>query len=306
MAASPLALSRHPFRSLLVATDLSSSAQAPLERAFRLPLTPDAVVHVLHVVEVPPTPATELERHVALHETAKRSRRDDAHVNTIPTVLRGDPATEIDLHARLTDAELIIVGRGGAESGEAVGLTTTAVLSAVDRPVLVVGTEPSGESYRAPLVAVELDMVSADLLVLTSRVVPKDLPEVRLVHVFAASFEGTRGLMGNSLNRWGERFRTQAQARLDELVTALPESTIAWHTHVAHGDPAIVVPKQARDLAADLVVLGTHRRTGVARWVLGSVASEILRRVSCDALIVPAPDQERAFPPRLPLSSQQA
>lgn len=306
MPASPLSLSRFPFRSLLVATDMSPSAEAALARAFHLPLTPDATIHLLHVAEGALTPDLEQGRQIALHHAVKRSLGTAPHVNTVPALLRGDPAIEIDLHARLVDAELLVVGRGGPANGGGVGPTTTAVLAAVDRPVLVVGAIPPEGAYQAPLVAVDLDLVSADLLVLTSRVVRRDLPEVRLLHAFAASFEGRKGLTGTELNRWGEKFQKDAQARLDEIVAALPGSSIAWRTQVAHGDPAAVVRAQARQLAADLIVLGTHQRTGLTRWLAGSVADEVLQSVACDVLILPVPNQERGFPPRLPLSSQQA
>lgn len=306
MPASGVSLSRFPFRSVLVATDMSPSAEAALARAFHLRLTPDATVHVVHVAEGPLTPDAEQGRNIALHRLVKHARGNASQVNAIPALLRGDPATEIDLHARLVDAELIVVGRGGPANGGGVGPTTTAVLGAVDRPVLVVGAASSDGAYRAPLVAVELDLVSADLLVLTSRVVRRDVPEVRLLHAFAASFEGKKGLTGTELNRWGEKFQKDAQGRLDEIVAALPESSIAWRTHVAHGDPAAVVRAQAGQLAADLVVLGTHQRTGLTRWLAGSVADEVLRSVSCDVLILPVPNQDRGFPPRLPLSVQQA
>lgn len=57
---------------------------------------------------------------------------------------------------------------------------------------------------------------------------------------------------------------------------------------VVPGEPAASVLRSARDLRADLIVLGTHRRGGVARWLLGSTAESVVRRAPCPVLVVPA------------------
>jgi nucleotide-binding universal stress UspA family protein len=63
--------------------------------------------------------------------------------------------------------------------------------------------------------------------------------------------------------------------------------TVPAETVVMSGDPARTVLEQARALEADLVVLGTHGRSGFERLVLGSVAEKVLRRATCPVLTVP-------------------
>jgi universal stress protein A len=53
------------------------------------------------------------------------------------------------------------------------------------------------------------------------------------------------------------------------------------------GYPAEVVRNKATNLSADLLILGTHGRTGLNRLVIGSVAETILRHVNCKTLIIP-------------------
>ena len=48
------------------------------------------------------------------------------------------------------------------------------------------------------------------------------------------------------------------------------------------GDPATVIA----ETSADVVILGTHGRTGLTRLVMGSVAEEVLRRAPCPVLTV--------------------
>ena len=56
---------------------------------------------------------------------------------------------------------------------------------------------------------------------------------------------------------------------------------------VLNGPPARAIVSYARRHAVDLIVMGTHGRTGVSRAVLGSVAEAVVRRASCRVLTVP-------------------
>lgn len=61
-------------------------------------------------------------------------------------------------------------------------------------------------------------------------------------------------------------------------------------THVLlEGDPADEIVRYGRDAGIDLIVMGTHGRTGVERLVLGSVAERVLRDASCSVLVVKLP-----------------
>jgi nucleotide-binding universal stress UspA family protein len=55
------------------------------------------------------------------------------------------------------------------------------------------------------------------------------------------------------------------------------------------GDPASEIVRYGRDNGADLIVMGTHGRTGVERMLLGSVAEKVLRDASCSVLVVKLP-----------------
>jgi universal stress protein A len=59
-------------------------------------------------------------------------------------------------------------------------------------------------------------------------------------------------------------------------------------TRILAGQPALEVTQAAREAGCDLVVVGTHGRSGVKRLVLGSVAERIVREAHCDVLVVRA------------------
>ncbi|MFQ5530430.1 MAG: universal stress protein, partial [Gemmatimonadota bacterium] len=59
-------------------------------------------------------------------------------------------------------------------------------------------------------------------------------------------------------------------------------------------DPAHTIVAFASEQPIDLIVMATHGRTGVGRWLMGSVTSKVLRASSVPVVVVPAP-KRRAF-----------
>jgi nucleotide-binding universal stress UspA family protein len=56
-------------------------------------------------------------------------------------------------------------------------------------------------------------------------------------------------------------------------------------SHVAQGVPAEMIVQIASDLDADLIVVGTHGRRGVKRFMLGSIAEKVVRLATCPVLV---------------------
>lgn len=56
--------------------------------------------------------------------------------------------------------------------------------------------------------------------------------------------------------------------------------------HYLEGDPADEVLRYADEGGFDLIVVGSHGRTGLSRMLMGSVAEEIVRRAECPVLVV--------------------
>jgi nucleotide-binding universal stress UspA family protein len=75
---------------------------------------------------------------------------------------------------------------------------------------------------------------------------------------------------------------------------------VVLDAEVRQGFPAGEIDAYAREISADLIVLGTHGRSGVERLVLGSVAERVMRRAPCPVLTVPA-GQPDAVPAGGPL-----
>ena len=75
----------------------------------------------------------------------------------------------------------------------------------------------------------------------------------------------------------------------DELVGRVPENLRAkvnLEAVVAVGIPVIEIIDTAKEKAADVIVMGTHGRTGLAHVIMGSVAENVVRRSPCPVLTV--------------------
>jgi nucleotide-binding universal stress UspA family protein len=57
---------------------------------------------------------------------------------------------------------------------------------------------------------------------------------------------------------------------------------------LSHGPPAIAVTDFAREMSNNLVAMTTHGRSGVGRWILGSVADRVIRHSGGPVLVVRA------------------
>ncbi|MGB8412511.1 MAG: universal stress protein [Candidatus Binatus sp.] len=65
--------------------------------------------------------------------------------------------------------------------------------------------------------------------------------------------------------------------QLEKLARERIPAAVRCESHVTTGDPAEQVLETARDLDADLIVMGTHGRKGLGHLVLGSVAERVVR-----------------------------
>ena len=62
--------------------------------------------------------------------------------------------------------------------------------------------------------------------------------------------------------------------------------------HVAVGVPFVEIVRHARESEADLIVMGSHGRTGIEHLMIGSVAERVVRKASCSVLVVRTPEKK--------------
>ena len=80
--------------------------------------------------------------------------------------------------------------------------------------------------------------------------------------------------------------RKAAQEQLRQIHPADPKLSIEHR--LEEGDPAMLILEVAKECKCDLIVMGTHGRTGLSRLLMGSVAEKVLRGALCPVMTVKA------------------
>jgi nucleotide-binding universal stress UspA family protein len=80
--------------------------------------------------------------------------------------------------------------------------------------------------------------------------------------------------------------QADAEARAKEFVGKNQRGTVAVETQVMVGEPFADICQSAAQGQADLIIMGSHGRTGLSHVLLGSVAERVVRHAPCPVLVV--------------------
>lgn len=82
--------------------------------------------------------------------------------------------------------------------------------------------------------------------------------------------------------------RDEAERYLGGIAERLRERGVNVETIVVAGEPARVLIEEAEPQHADLIILSTHGRSGLGRWIYGSVADQVMRTATVPVLLIPS------------------
>jgi len=125
------------------------------------------------------------------------------------------------------------------------------------------------------------------------------LHRARIVLVHAQSDDAPMAEVDNDmLKQLGEvsaAVRAEAAVRIADRLGQIQALGLEADVISRVGPPSDILAAAANERAAELIVLGTHGTTGIARFLLGSVASETIRAAPCDVLVCRGPTLRAAF-----------
>ena len=314
------------FERILIPLDGSPRAELILSQVGRILGREDAEILLLRVVTFLPsfesvdmTPILRAEREAAqayLHELARRFHDSGAKVHA--RVEQGPPAeTILDVAAR-EGATLIAMtthGRGGLASW-AMGSVAEKVARAADIPVLLVRSFRRGPTedlepavpqelpFRRILVPVDGGPTSAAVVTPAEKLGQLYGSEALVLHVRPPYVPPGAILPGMEA---AMPILTPAPARAEEDPATAAAAERFRHAGLrtrrmsVEGDPASSILDVAATEHVDLIAMGTHGRTGLSRWALGSVAERVLRATQVPLLLIRETAARR--PPAEPLKT---
>ncbi len=117
--------------------------------------------------------------------------------------------------------------------------------------------------------------------------------ELILVHVFT-ELPMSPEVAATTVQQVWEEQRLWTEQQLAERAEAMTQRGLATRFLLRTGTPAEEIGQAATDEGADLIVVGTHGRTGLERLVIGSVAERVVRIAPCPVLTVKPPAPREA------------
>lgn len=109
---------------------------------------------------------------------------------------------------------------------------------------------------------------------------------LKVVYVIPNLFPGGESIYGGAPWLQTPDFRKQAEKDMHDFLAPAREARINHEIEIRDGDPWREIVATAEQMPADLVVLGTHGRSGLDHLFLGSVAEKLIRRLPCPVFTV--------------------
>lgn len=216
-----------------------------------------------------------------LHEVAEARARaalqsfiDEAGASAEATTRRSaDPADGVVAAADELNADLIVMAESDKSSltRMLVGDTTAKVIGRTARPVLVVPRSAHIWDKRV-LLATDGSPHSAAAAELAGHFARQAGLPVSVVSVVTSSHSGAR--------------RKEAERAVAAAVEHLTGQGLQAEGQVKEGRPDESIVKAAESAGADLIVVGSHGRTGLTKILLGSVAERVIGHAACPVLVV--------------------
>jgi nucleotide-binding universal stress UspA family protein len=296
--------------TMLVPLDGSPLAEQALAVAERLAHAVSGRLVLVRAVQVFTFPGVDA-RDAQVAASGEAQEYLDSHASRLTgsglavetAVPYGEAATEILDEIGLHKADLIVMathGRTGAGRW-LYGSVADEILRRAPLPVMLV---PPGAAHALPvdrppniLVALDGSKLAEAALTPASELAVRLGAEVMLLRVVSLPTYGVYAEAGEYLPFDPDPELKDAQHYLADVAGRLRPAVGQVRIRANVGDPAPLIAQAALEEKADLICMATHGRGGVARLVLGSVTTDVLRRANVPLLVVrPAPLLEP--PPR--------
>lgn len=278
---------------ILVATDFSARSDRALRRAVLESGRLGADLMLVHVIDDDqPAYMIERQREVAeeLLGDAVRTFSDVDKVRADMTIRTGDPFAAILDAADDVDAQMIVIGPHRPRLSDMIfGTTAQRTIGDSSRPLLVANYMPSGP-YRRILLAIYKEEASKEAALAARKLGIFDEAQLLTLHVFDAPALGMmqRAMeVPEAIDHYVSSEEQRASAAFGEFLSGLGLPPSRQMLRPDRGSPAHAILACAEEEAADLILVGSGKRSGVERLFVRSVAKELLRESPRDLLVVP-------------------
>jgi universal stress protein E len=279
---------------ILAATDFSTRSNRAVRQAGLLAQAAHAPLHLVHIVdddqpqELVSMEKREAERIMA-EQTSSMPELRDVDCNCI--VISGAPFDGILRAAADVNANLVVLGahRRQLLLDIFTGTTIERVIRLGSYPVLMVNNEAQ-RRYENVVAAVDMSDTSANALHVAMDTGLMSDAGATLLHAIVAPAKGKMfvgGASQASIDEYVDEEREMAKTELAAFIVKKDLGQQRWSLRVEEGSPMEVIARTVSGSRPDLLVMGTHGRSGLLKVLIGSVTEEALRSLNVDILAVP-------------------
>lgn len=91
-------------------------------------------------------------------------------------------------------------------------------------------------------------------------------------------------------------FEQNATSKLEDIVNTIIPRDMTCDTYIIHGVPFFEIIQFSKDECIDLIVIGSHGRTGIRHVLFGSTAEKVIKKSACPVLTIKSPDASFEMP----------
>lgn len=211
-------------------------------------------------------------------------------------VAQGDARAKITEAAKSWGANAIFMGSRGIKGIDAMflGSVSEGVMLRSPCPVVIVKADAKKDagSFKKILVAVDNSAFSAAAIKWMKSIHWSKEAQFKLITVVAPLIEAIESLQDAAavadINLRHDKTLEDAKNELQVNATVLSGQIAAESitTQVAEGDPRDVILGAAENMKADLIIMGSHGRTGLDKLLIGSVSQAVAVQAECSVAIV--------------------
>jgi nucleotide-binding universal stress UspA family protein len=280
------------FTKILCPVDFSSGSHRAMELAIQIATQANAPLVLLHSAYVPPHAlAIESYPTYLVDDLVAESQRSlDAAVreaiaagarNTTGVLTNGPPWSDIVATLEGQGFDLCVIGTHGRTGLSRVFLGSVAekVIRHASCSVLAVRPDTKVASFSKILVPTDFSEGSTRALDLAAKLVRPD-GAITLLHVLELPVAWS-GTISDAL---AQDLDKRASAALEAMSSRVQTARVTTASRVGYPGAQTLATIDA-DPTIDLVVMGSHGRTGLARMFLGSVAEKVVRHARCPVLV---------------------
>ena len=286
-------------KKIIVGHDLKAGGETALGSAVVLAKRCGAALRLVHVIEpqhsyqrmshplTSPYTIEEIAQKTGAKLQILAARADRAQLQVEYEVRTGKPFAELIIARRAWQADLIVVGGASQPEAHFLGSNSERVVRKAMVPVMVAkkALSAGAKTFLVPTDFSDCARKAAEEALMLAESFHGRIIFFHVVDLYPLYSVGYADDFGVSVPL-PPPAPAVIQSEWQDFLSGLPLEKVDWGKYTEEGEAATAIVHEAEQRQADVIVMGTHGRTGLEYMLLGSVAEKVVRKAQCPVLTI--------------------